>query len=62
MKNLGVTATLIIGKHRRVNEPINVAFAKVKLELAFRRLNPVEYTLAMMGIGLYGLVTHKEGK
>jgi len=62
MKNLGVTATLIIGKHRRENEPIAVAFSKVKLELAFRRLNPVEYTLAMMGVGMHALVTHKEGK
>jgi len=59
MKAMGVTATLIIGKHRRVGEDWQVALSKVKLELAFRRLNPAEYVLAMMGVGMHGLVTGK---
>jgi len=60
MKPWGVTATLIIGKHRRLGEDWQVALSIVKLELAFRRLNPVEFALAMMGVGMHVLVTGKE--
>jgi len=56
MKPLGVTATLVIGKHRVITCDWPQAMEKAKTIMAMRSLNAPEYAVAMVAVGFYTLV------
>lgn len=62
MKQLGVTATLYIGKQKVAQTDWSAAIKTAGQCLAFRRLNRIESAVAYVAVAVHYLATGKEIK